>query len=88
VTETTSEEGALRMRIEQLKRDLGHGRSNGYTLQALREAIDGRLADLERASWLPGCEPAEVAAFRRLHQIAHTDHASDMFSKPGKQGEG
>lgn len=71
----------LKQQVERLKLDLGHGRNEGYTLQALRDTIGKMLADLEKEGWLPGCEPAEVGVLRHLKQIAHADHASDLFGK-------
>lgn len=71
----------LRRQVEQLKQDLGHGRNEGYTLQTLRDTIAHMLADYEKAGWLEGCEPDAVSVLRHLKQIAHADHASDLFGK-------
>ena len=77
----------LEAQVAQLKQDLGRRRSDGYTVMAVRGAIDGMIADIERAGWLPDCEPSELGVLRHLRQIAYRDHASDMFGKlaPAKE---
>jgi hypothetical protein len=51
---------------------------------AVRGAIDGMIADIER---VPDYEPPELGVLRYLRQIAYRDHASDMFGKlaPAKE---
>jgi len=71
----------LEAQVAQLKQDLGRRRSDGYTVMAVRGAIDGMIADIER---VPDYEPPELGVLRHLRQIAYRDHASDMFGKPGK----
>jgi hypothetical protein len=76
--------------VKQLKRDLGHKRNDGYTVVAVREAIDKAIAEAEldfdaiKESYLPGCEPPELVRLRRLREVAYGDHCSDMFQKSGK----
>ena len=70
--------------VTQLRLDLGHRRSDGYTITVLRETIDKLIADIEGVGWLPDCEPPELGVLRHLRRIAYWDHASDMFGKPGK----
>lgn len=75
----------LKAKIDQLKQDLGHSRSNAHTVVAVREAIDSMIADILRGGWLPECEPPELGVLRHLRQIAYKDHTSDMFEKPEKK---
>jgi len=81
-----SETEKLKAKIEQLKQDLGHNRSDGYTVVAVRGAIDSMIAEAEKGGpFLPGAEPPELGVLRHLRQIAYKDHASDMFEKPEKK---
>lgn len=80
----------LQVQVASLKRDLGHSRSNGYTIAAVREAIDKAIAEAEldfnvvKKSYPPGCEPPELVRLRHLRETAYGDYCSDMFQKSGK----